>query len=1049
MRRWSLSFQSVLNVIVIAAMLASTLTFDKVAHARVGEQEGTRPGVASEFSPETSISEPPQDQPFIGPRLPSEIGEGLIFEDDFESGLNGWRVFAGEAEIEIDDSQPAGYGRYVLSLRGGEAALVVRRNTAHLENYVVTALVKQVGEEDLDGVVLVRAEEGPGARVASYKLEHDTDTGFHLDKRDNVRMLSNRGDFPERGVWEWQKVYVAGDVIKARHWPAGEEEPGIWHLEVQDGERSAGSVGLAVYSAWAHVAYVRVEAVEGTPDGIGSYSEVNGATNDSGWGPTWRLSNPDGRSRRLPAVVADDSGHAYAVWQAPGNGVADIYFAEGDGDEWSDEVRINDQEAWSTHPAIAADRAGNVYVAWEDEREGSADVYFTWRAAGSKEWSANERVHSAGEGYQGQPTMTADGAGNVYLAWKEERKNQSAIYVAWRPAGTRVWHVPEQVVAAEGVSALERPVVAADAAGNVYLAWEDRQGTDGDIYFAWREADAEAWSTAERVNDDGQGAYQGQPDLAADPAGNVYLIWEDGRENGEAYPSIYFAWRPAGTEKWSANEWVNDDVGQAAHLQPAIAAGPGGLVQAVWEDYRSGHWHAPDVYSSNWSLDGQIWSLNKRVNGDRGIVYQGAPAVAVDGTGTTYTLWQDNMHTLYYTVMCMASEECPLSSCQQFHNYVAGPVDTFSGNYHYRRTLFNIPTSGPPLRFEVSYNSGDSVMLYWDSGRLPAKWAHNYDMFMLTGGYDIGVRAPHGSQLYWKDESPEYTPYPGVRASLTVTKTDTITYTVTTAQEEMYIFDNDGHLIQQKDAHGNVLDFSYQDDNLSRVEDPVSNRYLEFNYVTYGNRDVLRSVRDPLDRTVTFGYDNSGSALELVAITDTMEYVWTFAYTDVYTFGRMISQVLDPDGNIVEANEYSASSGKVIRQWNENEEWLIDYEDQKSQVGGIVTTTRRTLDGESVEIEIDHYGAGEGDPFDNTEKEVTLLQQDVDDEGNHFSYAYDDKLNRTVITNTRGFTTEYKYGDGEGCNCYPTVITDALSYTTTMTYDGHRLTSRTDALGRT
>ncbi len=71
------------------------------------------------------------------------------------------------------------------------------------------------------------------------------------------------------------------------------------------------------------------------------------------------------------------------------------------------------------HAAVAADTAGRVAVAWDDDRDGSADLWLAWpKAAG--QWSENVAMSVAsGSGQQSSPAIVFDAAGNLHLAWTE------------------------------------------------------------------------------------------------------------------------------------------------------------------------------------------------------------------------------------------------------------------------------------------------------------------------------------------------------------------------------------------------------------------------------------------------------------------------------------------------------------------------------------------------------------------------------------------------------------------------------------------------------
>jgi RHS repeat-associated protein len=326
------------------------------------------------------------------------------------------------------------------------------------------------------------------------------------------------------------------------------------------------------------------------------------------WGTEERVDDwtyPDWKYE--PAIALDAAGNAYAVWSDYGK----IYFAERPaGDTWGPSALISDYAYNHKHyPDVAVDAAGNVYVVWEDNRNGydNYDIYFTYRPAGGS-WQPNVRVNDdVGTSYQYAPAIAVDTAGNAYAVWDDRRNGtyNGDIYFAYRPAGG-AWGANVRVDDDPSASGQYWPDIAIDAAGTAYVVWEDyRPASSSDIHFSYRLANG-AWSPSVRVNDDGEGNYNGWPNIALDEAGNAYAVWEDTRDNGNE--DIYFSYRPAGGE-WSTNLRLNNDpINDREQFYPTIAAGPPGYAYAVWLDDRNyDPWEHYDVYGAAIQVGDSAW----------------------------------------------------------------------------------------------------------------------------------------------------------------------------------------------------------------------------------------------------------------------------------------------------------------------------------------------------------------------------------------------------------------------------------------------------------
>ena len=197
------------------------------------------------------------------------------------------------------------------------------------------------------------------------------------------------------------------------------------------------------------------------------------------------------------------------------------------------------------------------------------------------------------------------------------------------PPGT--WSPNVQVNDDAGTADQWFPNIAVDPAGNAYAVWQDYRNGNWDIYFAYRPVGG-SWGTNVKIND-GPGAsirFQYQPGIAVDREGNAYAVWMDHRSGNWG---IYFSYRPAGAS-WGSNVQVNDDAGTTEQWEPAIAVDADGNAYAVWVDHRSGNW---GIYFSYRPAGGN-WGANTKVN-DRGLGCN--PAIAVDPSGNAYAVWRD------------------------------------------------------------------------------------------------------------------------------------------------------------------------------------------------------------------------------------------------------------------------------------------------------------------------------------------------------------------------------------------------------------------------
>jgi hypothetical protein len=138
-------------------------------------------------------------------------------------------------------------------------------------------------------------------------------------------------------------------------------------------------------------------------------------------------------------------------------------------------VVANSETAYSSIP----DGSGGAFVLWEDHRIGSgttSDVYLQRiDVYGVPQWTTNGIAVYAGAFNQSNPVMAADGAGGVIVAWDDDRASASNknIYVQ-RVNGAGVLQWPATGVALCTAANNQRyPRIVSDDAGGAIVAWND------------------------------------------------------------------------------------------------------------------------------------------------------------------------------------------------------------------------------------------------------------------------------------------------------------------------------------------------------------------------------------------------------------------------------------------------------------------------------------------------------------------------------------------------------------------------------------------------
>ena len=318
------------------------------------------------------------------------------------------------------------------------------------------------------------------------------------------------------------------------------------------------------------------------------------------------------------------------------------YTENAEWDIWARALRLGPIDGTSqTAPAIARDGNGNAVVVWEDDRNGNADIYaqkLDW--SGNRLWEADVRVNSdSGTANQRSPGVALDGSGNTIVVWEDSRNGNPDIYAQKLDgSGNKPWAADVRVNSDSGTAEQESSAVAVDRSGSAVVVWHDYRNISNDVYAQKLDGSgSKLWGPDLHVGSVGgvRPNIGGSAAVAVDGSGNAVVVWWSNR-NGNA--DIY-AQKLDGTGNrlWGADVRVNSDGGAMFQGSPAVAVDGSGNAVVVWQDDRNG---GSDIYAQK--LDGsgnKPWAADVRVNSDDGTVQQ--PAVAVDGSRKAVVVWQD------------------------------------------------------------------------------------------------------------------------------------------------------------------------------------------------------------------------------------------------------------------------------------------------------------------------------------------------------------------------------------------------------------------------
>jgi hypothetical protein len=247
-------------------------------------------------------------------------------------------------------------------------------------------------------------------------------------------------------------------------------------------------------------------------------------------------------SQLLPGIISDGRGGAIVTWsdsrraEEMGTGSVDLYAQRVDSSgnpQWAGNgILVADDVGVGLRPAAVTDGREGVIVAWE------SGAIYVQRVDKSGRPSWGDQGIELSRSVGGLPVVVTDGSGGVIVAWQDagaEREDPDLFAQRVSASGLPIWTAGGVPVCA---SAGPKSEVAAapDGAGGVFLGWRDgRSDNFGDIFAQRVGPDGRhRWAEDGVVVSTAPG-FQKSLALCRDARGGIVLVWSDGRDGQHLY----------------------------------------------------------------------------------------------------------------------------------------------------------------------------------------------------------------------------------------------------------------------------------------------------------------------------------------------------------------------------------------------------------------------------------------------------------------------------------------------------------------------------------
>lgn len=326
-------------------------------------------------------------------------------------------------------------------------------------------------------------------------------------------------------------------------------------------------------------------------------------------------------------------------------------------------------------------------------------------------------------------------------------------------------------------------------------------------------------------------------------------------------------------------------------------------------------------------------------------------------------------------------------------------TNAYTGNFFLRIPAFHFGGFGPPLQFDLFYNSGNTALRHgYGNG-----WSHTYNLQWQREGDDILSHRADGQVDRFAFDGGGYVSSAGIADTLVAIGVDA--FTLTTKQGATYFFADSDHqrLTRIEDPFGNALTIDYTAGLPTSITD-MGGRQLNLTY----NNGLLSTVTDAENRSyqVTYSPDGQGNN-SLVQITNPQGNHWDFRYdrelklTQINNLRGMTADITYNDNRAV-ARMQSAISDISVEYLMSSAETVV-----REQVGTAQQGSTYTFDiqGRVVQIAGNCCGYDRQFTYDD-DNNITAITNAL---GGQSRMTYDERGNVTSLTDPMGQTAEYSY----------------------------------------
>lgn len=296
------------------------------------------------------------------------------------------------------------------------------------------------------------------------------------------------------------------------------------------------------------------------------------------------------------------------------------------GQQFSVPINVSNNADFSFTPQVAVDANGTIYMAWEDDTNTNSNILFSRSTDSGATFTAPINLSNT-SGFSFNPRIAVGSAGNVSVVWEDDTPGNTVIMFSHSTNSGANFTAAVNLSNDTADSGSQQ--IAADTAGNIYVVWEHDSLNLG-IFFSRSTDGGNTFSAPAVLSTNASGSFS--PQIAMGLNGNLGVVWED---DTAVTSDISFSHSSDYGATFSIPESLSLHTGNSMSAQIGIDLN--GNTDVVWANNSPGNF---DIFFSRSSDGGATFSSPKNISNSAGLSQN--PQLGIDAKGNINVAWQDN-----------------------------------------------------------------------------------------------------------------------------------------------------------------------------------------------------------------------------------------------------------------------------------------------------------------------------------------------------------------------------------------------------------------------